>query len=37
MTFFAHRGLTRFVLSGRKGGDITEVGGRTLRHRCAAS
>jgi len=27
MTFFAHRGLTRFVLSGRKGGseDITEV------------
>ncbi|MCO8163096.1 HAAAP family serine/threonine permease [Pseudomonas sp. 21LCFQ010] len=25
MTFFAHRGLTRFVLSGRSGGDITEV------------
>jgi len=25
MTYFAHRGLTRFVLSGRTGGDITEV------------
>jgi len=25
MTFFAHRGLTRFVLSGRDGADITEV------------
>ena len=25
MTYFAHRGLTRFVLSGRNGGDITEV------------
>ncbi|MBK5373861.1 HAAAP family serine/threonine permease [Pseudomonas sp. TH08] len=25
MTFFAHRGLTRFVLSGREGADITEV------------
>lgn len=25
MTFYAHRGLTRFVLSGRNGGDITEV------------
>jgi len=25
MTFFAHRGLTRFVLSGREGSDITEV------------
>jgi serine transporter len=25
MTFYAHRGLTRFVLSGRSGGDITEV------------
>jgi serine transporter len=25
MTFYAHRGLTRFVLSGRDGGDITEV------------
>ncbi|MCD5997077.1 HAAAP family serine/threonine permease [Pseudomonas sp. CDFA 602] len=25
MTFYAHRGLTRFVLSGREGADITEV------------
>lgn len=25
MTFYAHRGLTRFVLSGRDGADITEV------------
>ena len=25
MTFFAHRGLTRFVLSGREGSDITDV------------
>lgn len=25
MTYYAHRGLTRFVLSGRSGGDITEV------------
>lgn len=25
MTFYAHRGLTRFVLSGRAGADITEV------------
>ena len=25
MTYFAHRGLTRFVLSGRDGSDITEV------------
>ena len=25
MTFFAHRGLTRFVLSGREGADITDV------------
>ncbi|WP_416773018.1 serine/threonine transporter [Pseudomonas sp. RHF3.3-3] len=25
MTFYAHRGLTRFVLSGRDGSDITEV------------
>ncbi|MGV8902051.1 MAG: serine/threonine transporter [Pseudomonas sp.] len=25
MTFYAHRGLTRFVLSGREGVDITEV------------
>ena len=25
MTFYAHRGLTRFVLSGRAGGDITAV------------
>jgi len=25
MTFYAHRGLTRFVLSGREGSDITEV------------
>ena len=25
MTYFAHRGLTRFVLSGSKGGDITDV------------
>ncbi len=25
MTYYAHRGLTRFVLSGRNGGDITEV------------
>ena len=25
MTYFAHRGLTRFVLSGRSGGDITQV------------
>jgi serine transporter len=25
MTFYAHRGLTRFVLSGRSDGDITEV------------
>ena len=25
MTFYAHRGLTRFVLSGRKGANITEV------------
>jgi serine transporter len=25
MTFYAHRGLTRFVLSGRNGADITEV------------
>lgn len=25
MTFFAHRGLTRFVLSGRDGADITSV------------
>ncbi|MFP3335312.1 HAAAP family serine/threonine permease, partial [Pseudomonas sp. SIMBA_064] len=24
-TYFAHRGLTRFVLSGRTGGDITQV------------
>lgn len=25
MTFYAHRGLTRFVLSGREGADITDV------------
>lgn len=25
MTFYAHRGLTRFVLSGREGSDITDV------------
>ena len=25
MTFYAHRGLTRFVLSGRDGADITDV------------
>ncbi|KJK04003.1 MULTISPECIES: serine/threonine transporter [Pseudomonas] len=25
MTYYAHRGLTRFVLSGREGGDITKV------------
>ncbi|MFK3722556.1 serine/threonine transporter [Pseudomonas monteilii] len=25
MTYYAHRGLTRFVLSGRNGGDITQV------------
>ena len=25
MTYYAHRGLTRFVLSGREGSDITEV------------
>jgi serine transporter len=25
MTYYAHRGLTRFVLSGREGADITEV------------
>jgi serine transporter len=25
MTYYAHRGLTRFVLSGREGGDITTV------------
>jgi serine transporter len=25
MTFYAHRGLTRFVLSGKEGADITEV------------
>ncbi|WP_442107388.1 serine/threonine transporter [Pseudomonas sp. NUPR-001] len=25
MTYYAHRGLTRFVLSGRDGGDITKV------------
>ena len=25
MTFYAHRGLTRFVLSGRDGSDITDV------------
>ncbi|TDF81905.1 serine/threonine transporter [Pseudomonas sp. H9] len=25
MTYYAHRGLTRFVLSGRDGGDITDV------------
>lgn len=25
MTYYAHRGLTRFVLSGREAGDITEV------------
>ena len=25
MTYYAHRGLTRFVLSGRAGSDITEV------------
>ena len=25
MTYYAHRGLTRFVLSGREGADITDV------------
>ncbi|SQI92517.1 Serine transporter [Klebsiella oxytoca] len=38
MTFFAHRGLTRFVLSGKNPGeDITEVVGRAFRYGPPAS
>lgn len=33
MTFFAHRGLTRFVLSGKNPGRYYRSGGRAFRHR----